>query len=250
MKKLGVLTLLRTMYRTLYLHAVWNFERMQNVGFLYAMLPVIKKLYPEKEKRIAALKRHLEFFNTHPYMAAPLIGVISSMEEQMASGADVKPEDITAVKSTMAGPLAALGDSLFWGALRPLAALFGVTIMLWGEGNNKLLGPLFFLVFYNSFHFYVSFVGFWKGYRLQTRVIETIRNIDFQGIIEVSRFLGLIVLAAVVMFFAYQFPPLKSSFFFGLIILLFGALKKGIPHTVLVYVIVFLGFLGSYIGIK
>ncbi len=248
--KLTKLDLFKAMYRSLYLHAVWNFERMQNVGFLYALIPVIKRLYPEKDKRIQALKRHLEFFNTHPYMASPLIGVIASMEEKMARGEGVREEDIIAVKSTMAGPLAAMGDSLFWAALRPFAALVGVTIMLWGEGNNKLFGPIFFLLFYNSFHFYVRFVGFWKGYKLETKVIETIRKIDCQGIIEVTNFLGLIVLGSVVIFFAYQFTPLKSAFFFGLIIILLAAMKKKISTTILLYAIVLAGFLGAHIGIR
>ena len=43
----------------------WNYERMQNLGFLYTILPVLKKLYPDKDSASPAMKRHLEFFNTH-----------------------------------------------------------------------------------------------------------------------------------------------------------------------------------------
>ncbi|MCL6720269.1 PTS system mannose/fructose/sorbose family transporter subunit IID [Klebsiella sp. T2.Ur] len=53
----------------------WNFERMQALGFCFSMVPAIKRLYPENnEARRQAIKRHLEFFNTHPYVAAPVSG--------------------------------------------------------------------------------------------------------------------------------------------------------------------------------
>ncbi|WP_303032261.1 PTS system mannose/fructose/sorbose family transporter subunit IID, partial [Dubosiella newyorkensis] len=56
-------------WRSTFLQGSWNYERMQNGGFCYAMIPAIKALYKNKEDQVAALKRHLEFFNTHPYMA-------------------------------------------------------------------------------------------------------------------------------------------------------------------------------------
>ena len=68
----------------------WNYERMQNGGWCYAMIPAIKKLYKDPEDRKAALKRHLEFFNTHPYVASPVLGVTLALEEDRANGAAVK----------------------------------------------------------------------------------------------------------------------------------------------------------------
>lgn len=43
----------------------WNYERMQALGYCYAMIPAIKRLYKGEDQK-QALKRHLEFFNTHP----------------------------------------------------------------------------------------------------------------------------------------------------------------------------------------
>ncbi|CAG5165481.1 PTS system mannose/fructose/N -acetylgalactosamine-specific transporter subunit IID [Streptococcus pneumoniae] len=60
----------------------WNYERMQNLGFLYTILPVLKKLYPDKDSASPAMKRHLEFFNTHQTAAPFILGVTSAMEEQ------------------------------------------------------------------------------------------------------------------------------------------------------------------------
>ena len=56
-----------------FLQGSWNYERMQNGGWAFSMIPAIKKLYPNKEDQVAALKRHLEFYNTHPYVSAPVM---------------------------------------------------------------------------------------------------------------------------------------------------------------------------------
>ena len=72
--------------RSTFLQGSWNYERMQNGGWCFAMIPAIKKLYTTKEDQIAALKRHLEFFNTHPYVASPVIGVTLALEEERLTG--------------------------------------------------------------------------------------------------------------------------------------------------------------------
>ena len=61
-------------WRSTFLQGSWNYERMQNLGWAYSLIPAIKKLYTNKEDQAAALKRHLKFFNTHPYVAAPIMG--------------------------------------------------------------------------------------------------------------------------------------------------------------------------------
>lgn len=68
-----------------------------------------KKLYKDPEDRKAALKRHLEFFNTHPYVASPVLGVTLALEEDRANGAAVDDVAIQGVKVGMMGPLAGKG---------------------------------------------------------------------------------------------------------------------------------------------
>ncbi len=49
---------------------------VQALGFCFSMVPAIRRLYPENnDARKQAIKRHLEFFSTHPYVAAPVLGV-------------------------------------------------------------------------------------------------------------------------------------------------------------------------------
>lgn len=42
-----------------YLQGSWNFERMQNGGWCYGLLPALKELYPNKEDYNLAVERHL-----------------------------------------------------------------------------------------------------------------------------------------------------------------------------------------------
>lgn len=85
-------------WRSTFLQGSWNFERMQNLGWAYTLIPAIKKLYTKKEDQIAALERHLEFFNTHPYVAAPVMGVTLALEEERANGVEIDDAAIQGVK--------------------------------------------------------------------------------------------------------------------------------------------------------
>ena len=87
--------------RSTFLQGSWNYERMQNGGWAFAMIPAIKRLYKTKEERSAALKRHLEFFNTHPYVASPILGVTLALEEERSNGTEVDDITIQGVKVGM-----------------------------------------------------------------------------------------------------------------------------------------------------
>ncbi|RVR65485.1 PTS mannose transporter subunit IID [Citrobacter freundii] len=124
----------------------WNFERMQALGFCFSMVPAIRRLYPENnDARKQAIKRHLEFFNTHPYVAAPVLGVTLAMEEQRANGAEIDDGAINGIKVGLMGPLAGVGDPIFWGTVRPVFAALGAGIAM----SGSLLGPLLFFVLFN-----------------------------------------------------------------------------------------------------
>ena len=112
-------------WRSTFLQGSWNYERMQNLGWAYSLIPAIKKLYTKKEDQAAALERHLEFFNTHPYVAAPIIGVTLALEEEKANGAEIDDAAIQGVKIGMMGPLAGIGDPVFWFTVRPILGALG-----------------------------------------------------------------------------------------------------------------------------
>lgn len=124
-------------FRHQFLQGSWNYERMQNGGWCFAMIPAIKKLYTSKDDQIAALKRHLEFYNTHPYVSAPVIGVTLALEEERANGAPIDDVAIQGVKVGMMGPLAGVGDPAFWFTLRPILGALGASLAL----SGSIAGP-------------------------------------------------------------------------------------------------------------
>jgi PTS system mannose-specific IID component len=106
---------------------------MQNLGFAYAIEPALEALYPDPERREAALARHLQFFNCHPYMAAAILGGAIHHEEKVAAGLE-PPSQPLLYKQTLQGPLAAVGDGFFWTALRPFfgaVAALGALLLGW-----------------------------------------------------------------------------------------------------------------------
>lgn len=168
--KLPGYILISTLFRSFLLQASWNFERMQNLGVLYALSPALRYLYKGDDLK-EAFERHLTYFNTHPYMSAPVLGATLAQEEKRATGQDgtFSVEDF---KSMIMAPYAAIGDALFWGGVRPLAACTALFFAFKGS----LLAPLVFLAFFNLPHLMMRFWGFMRGYFRGVSVIEVIQR--------------------------------------------------------------------------
>lgn len=124
----------------------YQYEKMQALSFLYAMTPAIKRYYKDdKERRIAAYKRHWELWNTTPQVAGIVAGLAASMEREAAKNPDYDVSSINALKVSLMGPLAGIGDSFFWGSLKIIATGIGVSFAL--QGN--ILGPILYFLVYN-----------------------------------------------------------------------------------------------------
>lgn len=183
-------SLLKIFWRTFFIHVTLNFRRMQNLGFAYAMTALLwERKMPDREAR-NLLARHLQRFNTNPYLAAPLVGSILKMEEDRREGGD--PAPIVAVKQSLMGPYAAIGDTFFWGALRPCAGICSIGVVWLGCA----FAPLAFLLIYSPAHSLVRWRGFFEGYRSGKQGIEYIRRMDLPGISGRVRWLALVALCA------------------------------------------------------
>ena len=111
-----------------------NYERMQSIAYTYALIPALKKLYPNKEDMIPALQRHLELFNTNATAGGLILGTTLAMEEEKANNPDAIPsESIVAVKTGLMGPVAALGDSFSAGTITTLFILASCSLAQGGS---------------------------------------------------------------------------------------------------------------------
>ncbi|MEN6463616.1 MAG: PTS system mannose/fructose/sorbose family transporter subunit IID, partial [Syntrophaceae bacterium] len=156
--------------RSLSIHSSRNFWRMQNLGFAFSIAPVLKKLAENKEQAAKMLERHLQLFSTNPYMSGPIIGSVIKLEEELDRGGDCPDAD--QLKKTLMAPYAAMGDSLFWGSLKPFASAMGVL----GALKGFLGAPLVVLFIFNPVPFWVSIRGFFEGYRRGKDGIEFLRT--------------------------------------------------------------------------
>ncbi|MBK1809928.1 PTS mannose transporter subunit IID [Clostridium sp. YIM B02505] len=193
-KKLSKKDITSMFVRSWFLLGSFNFERMQSVGFCVTMIPAIKKLYDKKEDQRAALKRHLEFFNTQPFISAPIMGVTAAMEEQKANGAPIDDASISGVKVGLMGPLAGVGDPVFWGTLRPVTAALGASIAL----SGSILGPLLFFVIFNALRLATKWYGLKYGYQKGTEIVSDMAGNRLKKLTVGASILGLFVMGALV----------------------------------------------------
>jgi len=195
-------------WRSFALQGAFNYERMQNIGYAYSMVPVIQKLYKEKGQQAAALTRHLEIFNTTPAVVPIILGISSAMEEENANNPSFDEQSISAVKASLMGPLAGIGDSIFWGTLRVIAA--GIGISLAKDGN--VFGPLLFLLIYNIPNFLVRIFGLKMGYQVGVNSLERIQREGLMDkIMSVATIIGLAVVGGMVATMLNITTPLKWS---------------------------------------
>ena len=194
--------------RSQLLQGSWNYERMQNGGWCYALVPAIKKLYTKKDDQIAALKRHMEFFNTHPYVAAPIVGVTLALEEERANGAPVDDAAIQGVKVGMMGPLAGVGDPVFWFTARPILGALGASLAMAGN----IMGPILFFVLWNVLRFAFIYYTQEFGYKAGTAITKDLSGGLLGKVTKGASILGMFVLGALVnRWVSVTFTPVVSE---------------------------------------
>ena len=194
--------------RSQFLQGSWNYERMQNGGYAFSMIPAIKKLYKTDEDRQAALKRHMEFFNTTPFMASPIIGVTLALEEERANGGDVDDEAINGVKVGMMGPLAGVGDPVFWFTVRPILGALCASLAM----SGNILGPIMFFVVWNLFRWGFQWYTQEFGYKAGSAITDDLSGTMMQDVTRGASMLGMFVLGSLIQrWVKIDFKPIVSK---------------------------------------
>ncbi len=194
----------------------FNFERMQALGFCYTMAPSLQKIYGDnKEELAAALTSNMDFFNTEMHMATFIQGLVLSLEE---NGED--RELIRSIKNSLFGPLAGLGDAIFWFTLLPISAAIAASL----SKQGSILGPIVYILIHLAGAFSRIFLGR-LGYDLGTSAVGMIKE-NAGAITKAAGILGVMVVGALI--------PSYVSFSFPETLVIFGAVPvQGIFDTVM-----------------
>lgn len=174
--------------RSSLLQASFNYERMQAGGFLCAQLPALKKIYKDDPEGLkAAMQDNLEFINTHPNLVSFLMGLLISLEESGESRDLIK-----GLKVALFGPIAGIGDAIFWFTLLPIVA--GISCSFAAQGN--WLGPIIFFTTYLVI-WLLRIVWTRLGYNLGTKAIDLLKeNADLVS--NAATILGITVIGALI----------------------------------------------------
>lgn len=232
--RLSWLTFLRMYFRSFLLQTSWNFDKLQNLGFFYMILPGLRSIYGDEIPANVCL-RHTGYFNTHPYFAPMVAGTTLRLETLSIAGEE-PAVDAETYKNMVMAPLAAMGDALFWGGVRPLAALIGLLI----ASQGSLWAPIVFLVLFNLPHLLFRGIGLILGYTQQLRAIETIQKCrlpDMAIRLKESTTVLIGVLCAYLSFKGCEHQDLSAAWGFVLlpVVLLFAWLAhKGVTSLFLV----------------
>lgn len=188
----------KVVLRSFFTMSTINYERYMSLGFNYAMIPILRKIYPDEEEYIKALQRHNEFFNCHPYTTNVVLGVATALEEQRAMGKLVTEETIASTKTALMGPLSGIGDSVFKATFMTIFAAIGAGLAL----NGNILGPIIFIVPNVTLNLLTRYFGVFWGYKFGVKLIVKMKQSDLiQKFVQGATIVGMMVTGSMVVNF-------------------------------------------------
>lgn len=253
-KDLNILAL-----RSLLVQASFNYERMQGGGWLYSLIPALRKFHKNKNDFEHSLIDHAEFFNTHPFLVTFIMGVVLAMEQKKADRAAIR-----GIKIALMGPLGGIGDALFFLTLLPISAGIGASLAV--QGN--FAGPIIFLIIFNAIHFAAVFglihVGYNAGIKAVSKLKAGMKYISRGASIVGLTVVGGLIAAYVNFKISYTWTMGKASISvqkdildkimpamvpLAYTLLMYWLLKKGWSPIWLIIITVCVGLLGSLAGV-
>lgn len=258
-QKISKRDLYKMAFRSFFLQASFNYERMQAGGWLYSLLPALKRVYKSKKDLSEAMKRHLDFFNTHPFIVTTILGIIAAMEERRE-----QPDAIRALRVAMMGPFGGIGDAIIWLTLLPITA--GIATSLAMQGN--IAGPIIFLLMFNIVHVIIRFGGVLFGYRFGIRAIQRLKT-GTRAIANAASMVGVMVAGALIASYVDLKTPLTikageaeielqeeildqimpNLLPLSYTLILYVLLRRGFSPVKLIGITVIIGIAGKYFGI-
>ena len=195
-----------------------SFSRYLGPAFLWAIRPLIDKLYPNKEQRKAAYERHNMFYNTQvSWGGGTIIGITASLEQKRAEAlAENKIDEanqltdlIINTKTGLMGALAGVGDSIDSGTV---LYIFIAICLPWAQKGMAIgaIVPFVLMALYQSLMgLYFTHLGFGLGRSAATQLVGSKK---MKGLIDGLSILGLFMMGVL----GAQFVTVKSILKFSI----------------------------------
>lgn len=167
----------------------WNYEKMQGLGYLFSIYPFIEEQYKDKDQLSAIAKTHSQFFNTNNAMAPAILAVDMALEEN--KGIEAK-DAVVGIKTGLMGPLAGIGDTLFFVIPTTIIGSIASYMALNGNPIGLLLWPLFGLIRL----VFMRFI-FTQGYKEGVNLISSLTT-SLNKVTRAANILGLTVIGALI----------------------------------------------------
>ncbi|WP_247927477.1 PTS system mannose/fructose/sorbose family transporter subunit IID [Streptococcus constellatus] len=228
----------------------WNYERMQASGYLYMILPQLRKIYGDGTPELKEMMRtHTQFFNTSNFFHTLVTGIDLALEENEGVAAK---DTVTGIKTGLMGPFAAIGDAIF-GSTIP-AIMGGLAAGLAIDGNP--LGIFLWIgvtIAINVFRWKQLEFAHKEGVKLVTTMQDKLSAITDAATV-LGTFMVAALIATMINFkFTYTqsfggvtfnlqetldkiFPRLVPALFTGFVYWLLG--KKGMNSTKAIFIII------------
>ncbi|HDZ8833837.1 TPA: PTS mannose/fructose/sorbose transporter family subunit IID [Aeromonas dhakensis] len=175
-------------WRSLLLQASFNYERMQASGWLYGLLPALQKIHTNPKDLSRAMKGHMGFFNTHPFLVTFVMGIVLAMERSKQN-----VNSIQSTKIAVGAPLGGIGDAMFWLTLLPICGGIGADLALQGS----IMGAVVFFLLFNLVHFGLRFGLAHYAYRMGVAAIPLIKA-NTRKVGHAASIVGMTVIGALV----------------------------------------------------
>jgi len=192
-----------------------SFDRYIAPSLLWALIPVLKKLYKDKDELREAYKRHLLFFNTQISWGGGIItGLMLSMEKERAMQV-YNNEEITVsddlmynMKAGLMGALAGIGDSIDSGTVQ---YIFIAIAIPWAQ-EGMAIGALFPFIAFSLYQLFIGLFFTRQGFKMGLKASELLTGSAVQSVIETLSILGLFMMGVL----AASYVKVTSSLQFTL----------------------------------
>ncbi|MCJ2369220.1 PTS N-acetylgalactosamine transporter subunit IID [Aeromonas dhakensis] len=248
----------RFAWRSLLLQASFNYERMQASGWLYGLLPALQKIHSNPKDLSRAMKGHMGFFNTHPFLVTFVMGIVLAMERSKQN-----VNSIQSTKIAVGAPLGGIGDAMFWLTLLPICGGIGADLALQGS----IMGAVVFFLLFNLVHFGLRFGLAHYAYRMGVAAIPLIKA-NTRKVGHAASIVGMTVIGALVATYVRLGTPLEITAgdavvklqadvldklmpaFLPLLytLAMYGLIRRGWSPLRLIVITVVLGIVGKFAG--